>query len=115
MDTITHRGKKDNLKYSVWSPFGLGVKVEAEGDLATFIFALAGRASDLAPNIIKMYFSHKDVELPSTEDGSTLYLLSQGLRDGKHYSCFATSGNKYLKDNYMIRVSNEPYPVPNKV
>ncbi len=108
--SITHRDKSKRLKFAVWLPYHSDKKTEGQGNLAEFIFALATKGCDRAPETIKTHFKHTEVELPSDPNGNTLYLLSQGTWNGKHYSCFATSGNKYLKDNYEIRVSDEPYP-----
>ena len=98
-----------SFPYTINTPFAdVKAEVKKVGTLAEFVFALACMASQNAPNTIKSTFG-KPIVLPKAENGDTLYFLSKGVFNGKHYSCFATSGNKYLKDNYVIQISDEAY------
>jgi hypothetical protein len=93
--------------YIVKLPFSEAGK-EAYGTLEEFTFALSSLANAHAPNTIKSHF-RKETILPHAENGDTLYLLAKGVFNGKHYTCFATSGDKYINENYVIQVSDSPY------
>lgn len=90
--------------YTIDVPF-LKKRIEGACDTeAEFKSKLKNVANGNPANVIKCYFmdKNKDIPLPHAKNGDTLYLLAVGEYKNALYSCFATSGDKYLQENYHI-------------